>query len=259
MARGRKTPDDEGSSYSWMDTYGDLVTLLLCFFVLLYAFSSIDAEKWQELVGAFTGKSAVSVELLDTQTARENPIVIEGAEKSEEDEEPAETEQAGNVEEDFADEFDALYAAIQYYISTNGLENQIYVNKDNNVIVVRFTEVVLFNSGEANILEEGKDVLNHIISIIKENVDAIQMLRIEGHTDNVPIGSAHYESNWELSMARANAALKVFVESGVIDFNKLSAAAYGEYQPVATNDTPEGRAANRRVDFVIEKIEIGDE
>jgi chemotaxis protein MotB len=254
MARGRKTPDEEGSSYSWMDTYGDLVTLLLCFFVLLYAFSSIDAEKWQELVGAFTGRNAVSVEQLDMQTARENPIVIEGAEKTEE-EEPAETEQITNVDDDYAAEFDALYAAIQYYISTNGLEKKISVTKDNNVIVVRFTEVILFNSGEADILDEGKAILSHIISIIKENVEAIQMLRIEGHTDNVPIGMAHYESNWELSMARANAALKVFIESGVIDFDKLSAAAYGEYQPVASNDTPEGRAANRRVDFVIEKIE----
>ncbi len=256
MARGRKPPEDEGSSYNWMDTYGDLVTLLLCFFVLLYAFSSIDADKWQDLVGAFTGKTVAYVEPLDAKTAMEDAIVIAGVEKQDEESEVSQ-EPANVIVDEFEDEFDALYEAIRYYIVTNDLENKISVNKNDNVIIVRFTEVVLFNSGEASIRDDGKAVLSHIISIIQENVEAIQMLRIEGHTDNVPIHTAEFDSNWELSMARANAALKVFIESGVIDLEKLSTAAYGEYQPVESNDTPEGRAANRRVDFVIEKIEPG--
>ena len=157
--------------------------------------------------------------------------------------------------DEYDDEFDALYEAIRYYILTNDLENKISVNKDDNVIVVRFLEVILFDSGEAAIRSDGKEVLSHIIEIIKENVEAIQMLRIEGHTDNRPIHTAEFDSNWELSMARANAALKVFIDANVIDLDKLSAAAYGEYQPIDTNDTPEGRASNRRVDFVIEKIQ----
>ena len=254
MARGRKRPDEEGSSYNWMDTYGDLVTLLLCFFVLLYSFSSIDAEKWQELVGAFTGRTVAAVDQIDPKTAREDAIVVEGVDKKD-DVKEEDQETANVVADEFEDEFDALYEAIRYYIITNGLENKISVNKDDNVIIVRFLEVVLFDSGEASIREDGREVLGHIISIIKENVDAIQMLRIEGHTDNVPIHTYEFDSNWELSMARANAALKVFIESGVIDMEKLSAAAYGEYQPVDTNETPEGRSSNRRVDFVIEKIQ----
>ncbi len=256
MARGRKPPEDEGGGANWMDTYGDLVTLLLCFFVLLYSFSSIDAEKWQELVGAFTGSTVTIVEELDTKTAKEDAIIIEGVEKTD-DKEADDDEVANVIVDEYEDEFDALYEAIRYYIVTNALETKISVNKDDNVILVRFLEIVLFNSGKADILDEGKDVLNHIILIIEENVDAIQMLRIEGHTDNVPIHTSEFDSNWELSMARSNAALKVFVEADVIDMNKLSAAAYGEYQPVDTNDTAEGRASNRRVDFVIEKIEAG--
>ena len=252
MARGRKPPDDEGSSYNWMDTYGDLVTLLLCFFVLLYAFSSIDAEKWQELVGAFTGKTVAAVEQIDPKKARQDEIVVVGAEKQDEEEEQQE---ANVVVDEFEEEFDALYQAIRYYIITNGLESKISVKKDDNVILVRFLEVILFDSGEASIRPDGKVVLNHIISIIEENVAAIQMLRIEGHTDNRPIHTAEFNSNWELSMARANAALRVFIESNVIELDKLSAAAYGEFQPINTNDTVEGRASNRRVDFVIEKID----
>jgi chemotaxis protein MotB len=253
MSRRRKPPEDEGG-YSWMDTYGDLVTLLLCFFVLLYSFSSIDAEKWQQLVGAFSGKSVMPAEQLDMKAARENAITVEGVEK--EDEEEA-TETANVMLDEYKDEFDALYQAIRYYIITNQLETKISVSRDDDVLIIRFLEVVLFNSGEAVILDEGQVVLSHIISIIEENVGVIKMLRIEGHTDNVPIHTNQFGSNWELSMARANAALKVFIDSGVIDMDKLSAAAYGEYQPVDTNDTAEGRAANRRVDFVIERIDAG--
>ena len=258
MARGRKPPDDEGGGYNWMDTYGDLVTLLLCFFVLLYAFSSIDAEKWQELVGAFTGNTVTTVEQLDTKTVKEDAIVVEGVEKDDNESEEDLYEQPANIViDEYEDEFDALYQAIRYYITYNDLETKISVNKDDDIIIVRFLEVVLFNSGKAAILDEGREVLNHIISIISENDEAIQMLRIEGHTDNVPIHTSEFESNWELSMARANAALKVFIEADVLDLGKLSAAAYGEYQPVDTNDTVDGRASNRRVDFVIEKLEIG--
>jgi len=250
MARRRKQPEEEGGGYYWMDTYGDLVTLLLCFFVLLYSFSSIDAQKWQELVGAFTGRSTVPVEQLDTKQIREQAIVVEGVEKREK-----EAESTPSVTKEFEEEFDALYEAIRYYVYINHLEDKMSVIREDGVIVIRFLEVILFNSGEAVILEEGQTVLNHIKSIIEENADIIRMLRIEGHTDNVPIHNAQFRSNWELSMARANAALRVFVDSGVISLDKLSAAAYGEYHPVETNETAEGRAANRRVDFVVERIE----
>ncbi len=232
-----------------MDTYGDLVTLLLCFFVLLYSFSSIDSQKWQELVGAFSGRSAVSVEQLDTKQVKEEAITIEGVEKREKD------INKPSVMKEYEEEFDALYEAIRYYVHINDLDEKISVIKEDGVIVIRFLEVILFNSGEAAILEEGQTVLGHIMSIIEENADVIRILRIEGHTDNVPIHTAQFRSNWELSMARANAALRVFVDSGVISLDKLSAAAYGEYHPVETNETPEGRAANRRVDFVVERID----
>lgn len=232
-----------------MDTYGDLVTLLLCFFVLLYSFSTLDARKWQEIVGAFSGRSAVSVELLDTKQVREQAIVVEGVEKRKD------AESTPAVTKDYEEDFDALYEAIRYYVYINNLEEKMSVIREDGVIVIRFLEVILFNSGEAVILEEGQTVLNHIKSIIEENADIIKMLRIEGHTDNVPIHNAQFRSNWELSMARANAALRVFVDSEVISLDKLSAAAYGEYHPVETNETAEGRAANRRVDFVVERME----
>ena len=259
MRRDRKEPEEEGSGYSWMDTYGDLVTLLLCFFVLLYSFSTIDAAKWQELVGAFTGSTVTTLERLDETQIRENEIKVEGiVDNGENDAEndSEDTDMNNAIENPYDEMFDELYKAIQFYIYSNNLETKISASKDGDIILVRFTEVVLFNSGEAVILSDGKLVLGHVINIIGENVEAIQMVRIEGHTDNVPIHTSEFNSNWELSMGRANAALKVFIDSGAVDLDKLSAVAYGEYQPVDTNDTAEGRTANRRVDFVIEEYQI---
>jgi chemotaxis protein MotB len=240
-----------------MDTYGDLVTNLLCFFVLLYSFSNIDAEKWKALVGSFTGGNSIVIEAMDEQTVRQKEIVVEGISVAYEDEtEPEEPEEvlADGIYERYELQFDELYEKIRNYIITNGLESSISATRYDDVISVRFLEVALFESGKADILPDGLKILGHVIEFIAENIDAVDMVRIEGHTDNVPIHTYEFDSNWELSMARANAALRVFLSSGRIDLDKLSAAAYGEYHPVETNDTEEGRAANRRVDFVIEKV-----
>ncbi|MGE4484050.1 MAG: flagellar motor protein MotB [Oscillospiraceae bacterium] len=250
--RDRKEPEEEGSGYNWMDTYGDLVTLLLCFFVLLYSFSSIDAVKWQELVGAFSGSTAVSVELMDTQTVRKNEIEVEGVDRASNDQK----EKDNNVvEEQNDEEFDKLYNIIKLYIEENNLTALLSVQKEDNIILVRFKEAILFESGKAVILDGSKPVLDHIISVLSQNINTVKMIRIEGHTDNVPIHTAEFDSNWELSMARASNALKYFINSDKINLDKLSAVAYGEYQPIESNDTKDGRASNRRVDFVIEKAD----
>lgn len=247
MSRNRRAHDEEGSSYNWMDTYGDLVTNLLCFFVLLYSFSTIDSNKWQALVGSFTGGSTRVVETFTEQTVREDPINVEGIVRTDDDSQNA-------LNDENQDEFDALYYAIKTYVEDNNWEAEILVTKQDDTILVRFMDVVLFDSGKAYIRNDGKDVLDNIFQLIGDNLSAVRMVRIEGHTDNVPIHTAEFKNNWELSMGRANAVLEYFIQSGWISMDKLSAAAYGEYQPVENNDTVEGRAANRRVDFVIEKL-----
>lgn len=252
MSRNRKEPEEEGSGYSWMDTYGDLVTLLLCFFVLLYSFSSIDSKKWQELVGAFSGSSAVSVDMIDVQAAREKKIEIQGVESTKSN---AAQKNDTNVKDENQEMFDLLYSKIKQYIEENKLTGLLTVQKEKNVILVSFKDTILFTSGEADLLDASKPVLDHVINVISENINAVAMVRIEGHTDNVPIHNLRFDSNWSLSMARASSALQYFIDAQKISMDKLSAVAYGEYHPIATNDTEEGRAANRRVDFVIEKAD----
>ncbi|HHU22263.1 MAG TPA: flagellar motor protein MotB [Clostridiales bacterium] len=253
--RRREVPDEE-SGYSWMDTYGDMVTLLLCFFVLLYSFSTIDSQKWQELVSAFTRTGApAAVETLDIVAVREDPIPKIDPMVNYENRE--ESNFWLNAEQRAIDEtFDQLYQNIKDYIERNRLEGQLSVVRTEEVIILRFNEVALFDSGQAVIRPESEEILRHIINIIDENISSIKRVNIEGHTDNVPIRTAQYEDNWDLSVKRATNTLRKVLEWGIINEKMLSAVGYGEYQPIATNETPEGRQLNRRVDFVLEKAEL---
>lgn len=252
----RQEAPEEENGYSWMDTYGDMVTLLLCFFVLLYSFSSLDSKKWEQLVGAFSRTGApMAIETLDVVAVREGPIA--NIDPMINYNNRAETAQAQNVQQIVIDDtFDQLYQNIKTYIEANSLEGELSVIRTEEVIVLRFNEVALFNSGEAVILPESGETLMHIIKIIDDNISSISRVNIEGHTDNVPISNFKYEDNWDLSVKRATNTLRKVLELGIIDETMLSAVGYGEYQPIATNTNSEGRQMNRRVDFVLEKVEL---
>lgn len=242
----RDEPEEEGSSYSWMDTYGDMVTLLLCFFVLLYSFSSFDAAKWQKIVQAFTGSSgSTEVAAFDESTIRDDPIGDIDEMINEDDE-----EQEKKVEAGFSD----LYGVILSYINDNKMADQVSVSKTEDTIVIRFNEMALFRSGEAVILQESIYTMNKITELISDYLYAVKMVRVEGHTDNVPINTSEFYDNWDLSVKRATNTLRLILETGLIDESKISAIGYGENQPIADNDTEEGRSKNRRVDIVIQKI-----
>ncbi len=255
--RRKDEPEEESGGYNWMDTYGDMVTLLLCFFVLLYSFSSLNQTKWQELVSAFTGSGGGAVvKAFDVATIREDPIKIDAMINFENRSDGQEQQALVEMQEQIDGIFDELYQRILLYIEVNNLSGQMSVSRTEDVIILRFNEIALFDSGKAVIRPESEETLNHFIRIIADNIDAISMVDIEGHTDNVPINTAEFKDNWDLSAKRATNTLRILLASGLIDPEKLSVAGYGEYQPIATNDTPEGRQLNRRVDFVFNKIKV---
>jgi chemotaxis protein MotB len=262
----RDEPEEESGGYSWMDTYGDLVTLLLCFFVLLYSFSSLNQQKWEELVSAFSGTAgAAAIQAFDISSVREEPIKIDSMVNFEtrsnpEGQDLSEAEKQALLvkQEQINETFDQLYQKIVSYIEVNSLTGQMSVARTDDVIILRFSEVALFDSGKAVIRSESEATLNHIIQIIADNVDAISMVNIEGHTDNVPINTFEFKDNWDLSVKRATNTLRILLGSGLIEESRLSAIGYGEFQPIASNNTPEGRSLNRRVDFVLNKINVAD-
>lgn len=235
----RKAKKDDGGNRgaNWMDTYGDMVTLLLTFFVLLYSFSTVDANKWKHLVAALNGSAGVleEEEQFYKQESDSNDV-------SDEDMESYFTEEQ-NAQQ--------LYESIKDYIEVNGLDQDIIVNKNNLEILIRFSNNVLFASGEAVMDDRAKNILSEIANMIRPYNEVIKMIRIEGHTDNVPISTVMYPTNWELSTARAVCALRYMITDHGFPKDKISAVGYGEEHPVADNNVEDGRKLNRRVDFVI--------
>jgi len=149
-----------------------------------------------------------------------------------------------------ADRLRQAKALLDERLSSQIAANDIRVGFDERGLVVRVLDQILFDSGKAKLRKEAYPVLEQVAHILnKEVVD--QPVAIEGHTDNEPIKHSTWKDNWELSIARARAVLTHLVTEGGVDPSHLSAVGYGEYRPIAPNDTPEGRGANRRVEIVV--------
>lgn len=254
--KNNEAPDEEESSPAWMTTYSDMITLLLAFFVLLFSFSTIDAQKWEKIVASLSGSPFVAIQSLDTADSPnlEEPdnSVWETPQPSSQPSSPPTPPPASTAE--VMAKFDELYEKIKLYVEKNNLGDLLHVEKLDDAILVRMTGSALFDSGDAKLKSKTEVDLLVICEILDEYERYIQMIRIEGHTDNVPMYSFRYPSNWELSSARAAEVLQYVNRNSNLDGSKLSIVGYGEFRPIETNDTKEGRAKNRRVDFVIESI-----
>lgn len=230
MARRKKKGDDINTN-GWMDTYADTITLLLTFFILLYSISAVDSEKLKELSEALqnslTGKQSVKeLENLDD-------IKID-------------------IEKD-SNKYEDLSKKLNEIIAKNSLTEIIKTREEDRGIVLQVDESLLFDPGKAEVKEASASILNTISKIIEETDNDIVA---EGHTDNVPINSKEYESNWELSTARAMNIVKYLLENKKINPVRISLKGYGEYNPIVPNDTPENRTKNRRVDILVVEQKI---
>lgn len=225
MARRKKKGDDINTN-GWMDTYADTITLLLTFFILLYSISAVDSEKLKELAEA----------LQNSLTGKQSVKELENL-----DDIKVDIEKDSNKYEDLAKKLNEI-------IEKNSLTEVIKIREEDRGIVLQVDESILFDPGKAEIKEGSIDILNTISKIIEETDNDIVA---EGHTDNVPINTAKYKSNWELSTARAMNIVKYFIENKNISPTRLSVKGYGEYNPIAPNDTPENRTKNRRVDILV--------
>lgn len=237
-ANRRKRPPfgGGGQSQAWLTTYGDMVTLLLCFFVMLFAFSSLDNARFQAIISAFQGALGV----LDGGTAVIREASIAGASSPEADllrRTVAEIEEA-----------QLMLNRLRALQMSQGLESAFSLENVERGVVIHFTDRVLFDLGKAELKPEAKEVLQLVAQELKAWPNHI---RVEGHTDNLPIRTAPYPSNWELSTARATEVLRYLIDVGGLAPERMSAAGYGEYRPIAPNDSEEGRAKNRRVDIVL--------
>ncbi len=225
MKRRRKKEEDRENVERWMVSYADFVTLLFCFFTAMFAISNVDTNKLGKFVESM--RSAFNV-----SGSRGNAFsVIEGVQIFV----PADVE----VESDVRD-------ILGTFITES--KGSIDVKRDTRGVIISVADKYFFESGSADLKEESREVMDKIASAL---VQYPNMIRVEGHTDNIPIHNNRFPSNWELSAARAINVAKYFVGAHNIQPGKISTIGYSEYKPVASNDTPDGRTKNRRVDIVI--------
>ncbi len=218
--------DDEEEGEGWLASYSDLMTDLLAVFVILFSFAMM------------------------SQVA-----VIQAERKALEEERNVSSSSTGGGGNFDLEEFNSLYEHMKTYVVEAGLSEQLNVEKlGDEEILLRISASILFDSGKADIAPDAVPMLQNISDILVYYQEAIQMIRIEGHTDNRPIKTSAFDSNWELSTSRAVNVLKHLLETSGIEAKKFSAIGYSEFYPVADNDTDEGRGRNRRVDFYIKSM-----
>ncbi len=224
----RRRRKAEQVSASWMTTYSDLVTLLLCFFVMLYAFSNLDVKKFQGIMAYFQGSRGV----LDGSNVIDTPILR--------DQEEIDLEELKN--------------ALEEYASSSNLEEEITVSIDERGLIIRFMDRVLFDPGKAELKPEAREILDTVAEILQRDEFKDKAIKVEGHADTTPVSPKDgFPTNWELSTARATNVLRYLVEQKGIEGERISASGYSYYRPIAPNDTKENKAKNRRVDIVILK------
>lgn len=251
--RGLKKEGGDGRD-RWLITYADLITLLLIFFVVMYAMSQLDSDKYQlvtqSLQATFqSGDSILEMGSGITGTAdkekHKNPEVPK-AEQEESLDVMTERELAFRDQEKELSDF---MAVIEQYVKENQLEEEIFVADEPRGIAITLSDRFLFDTGNAELKSGAAPVLTKLASLFR-NLDAA--ISIEGHTDNVPISRlSSYKDNWELSGARAMSVLRFFLDQGGLDPGGFQYAGYADTRPAAGNNTDEGRRKNRRVEITV--------
>jgi chemotaxis protein MotB len=193
----------------WIFTYGDMVTLLLVFFIMLFSFCKTDVNKFKSVAESFK------------PTPPGSPFFFQGKE--------------------------SVLSNLAQQIQTSELGEEVFVTVDRRGVVVSFKDTALFPAGSAELTDRARKSLNTFIAYLFGLPNDII---VEGHTDDTPIKTPRFPSNWELSAARASAVARYFESQGVKG-SRMEVVGYGQYRPRFRNDTPQKRALNRRIDVVI--------
>ena len=220
---------EESDHGGWIVTFADLVTLLLVFFVLMFSISSMNLEKFRAVMKSIQANLGEAVPMVEKTDL-------------------ADFQQVGL--EDLSSSQRTMIQDLEHSIQERQMGEHIVLRWDGKRIYISIKGAVLFDSGSAQLNEEVIPILGDIIRIIARNPD--YKVNIKGHTDNRPISTPQFHSNWELSAIRATTVLQYLIENG-IDPTRLTATGYGDLLPIAPNDSEEHRSMNRRVEFVLEK------
>lgn len=256
----KKQEDPPAGAPAWMATFSDLMNLLLCFFVLLFSMSSIDEKRWEEVAASFTatfsifsgGAQAIGDGILISNGVSQlNQLddYINSTGKSAEDMDAALENIMEEAEKQMMAASEELEEKVGEAVSEAGLDDLVELSYTSQYVELTLNGSLLFESGSSVLSQQASVVLDQVGLILERYAEST--IEIEGHTDNVPIQTARFPSNNELSDARALSVFYYLMEHTSLDPAKVKHSGRGEYNPIADNNTQEGRALNRRVEIKI--------
>lgn len=282
MAR-KKREEEQGISAGWMNTFADLMNLLLCFFVLLFSMSTVDADKYEQLVTSMT--ESINIFSGGGKAVNEGAFISSGTDQlvsiseyfNEFEDSGEDKKQSGDANDQGAqssgdkplkdqksaeDEYEEkkaaaqkakaeeLYGQVTEDAQAKNIEDEININidKQNQYVQISLNGALLFETGDEEIKKSMRPLMSKVGDILKQF--KTHRIKIEGHTDNVPI-SGKFKSNMMLSTARANTVFEYLKDKKKIPATSMEISGYGEFAPVASNKTAKGRAQNRRVEIKI--------
>lgn len=270
MAKRKEEAPPAGSP-AWMATFGDLMNLLLCFFVLLFSMSSVDAQKFELIAASFSqtfsvlsgGASAIGEgmlisngvsqlnELSEYINSMGSMSDAEGVKSfgEESSEDTVSEELKAQYEQEQLKEAEMLAERIQEAVEEQNIDKEVDVNFTSQYVLLTMNGALLFDSGHAEIREDAYPLLQKVSRILERY--AKHTIEVEGHTDNVPLNGGRYENNDVLSSYRALSVFNYILENTSLDPANIKHSGRGEYLPIADNSSPEGRAKNRRVEIKI--------
>lgn len=258
--RKKKNHEEDHISESWLIPYADILTLLLALFIVLFASSTVDAQKFQEISKVFNGIFSSGVGVMEYSNPQQSDNFHSGVTKTESEDDKDKEDEKETLEEEMKKNFEKLkledheelvqvQEKVNTYITKNKLAGKFATSLTSEGLLLTIRDNVLFDSGKANItggnLKTAKELSDLLV------MDPPRNIIISGHTDNVPIRNSNFESNWELSMTRAYNFMKIILQNDKLNPQHFSVKGFGEYQPIASNATEEGRAKNRRVEVLI--------
>lgn len=239
----KKKKIEKDNSERWMLSYLDFITLLMIFFIVMYAISNVDSSKYQKLSSSL--QSGFSIGNGDNMISNGGDTsIVSNDNIQEESSDITEEEKLEDVKE-----------KVDELVNDSDLKGSVSTSIQERGLIISFNNSVFFNSGQATIKNDWE---NKLISISKVLNGIDNYIRVEGHTDNVVINNEYFHSNWQLSSIRAANVVEFLITEGNVDPNRLSSIGYGEYRPVKSNDSEEGRSENRRVDILILNSKFND-
>ena len=259
MARRKEDPPK--GSPAWMNTFADLMNLLLCFFVMLFSMSSVNEEKFEKVIASF--QSTFSILPGGGASIGEGELISSGISQLENfdsyynqqlsSQSDGQTEEEKDITEAYEqqelEESEDMAQQLENALSQYGIQDDVEVDFNAEYVTLNMNGALLFDSASAELRDEAYPLVNKLGKILVTYDKNI--IEVEGHTDNVPIHSSKYEDNNVLSMYRALAVANYLRDTTTLDPAYIKSSGRGEYVPIADNATPEGRARNRRVEIKI--------